>query len=125
MNISELRSAIADALTEINDALTVDAYVPTVAQLPHAWVSVDSITPEVFGHRGGRVVGSVTFCVSGADEEGAWELLDEMLSDDSIVDAFNAVDFDVSVTQIVAIGEDVEIAGQVFKSFVVEWEAHL
>ena len=123
MNLTEVRQAIADIFTTLDENLTVDIYTPSTVNIPHAWVKIDTIEPQVFGSRASTVTGSVTVIVSGSTDDQADELLDAWLSDHTIVDAFADAEVQVAALRFVQVGDEFQVAGQGFVGFVCEFEA--
>jgi hypothetical protein len=120
VDLPSVRAAIADALGDLDATLTVSPYLPTVAQAPHAWIDIDVLEPAAFGSDTWNLTGRVTVIVSESDDEAAWATLDSfdptriatvMAEAQVVVDSLRIVDY----------GAEIDVAGQVFRGFVVEF----
>lgn len=123
MNLTGVRQRVADIFATLDPNLTVDIYTPSTVNVPHAWVKVDTIEPQVFGGHAYTVTGTVTVIVSASTDDQADELLDEWLSGHTIVDAFTDADVQVAAVRFAQVGDEFQFAGQGFVGFVCEFEA--
>ncbi len=119
MNLAELREQLAGALETAEMTVARHRSDP-IAEYPAAVISVDSFLNDTFGDATGTAQCVVTVLVSKADTEDGWTRLDQLLSDDTIADAFRtATDIECTVGAYDNIGDEVEHNGGVFYGFTI------
>lgn len=120
IDIASTRNDLCDAISAVEDRLTVTPYRPKAIQLPHAWVEINTLTPAAYGDDVWNVEGQIVVAVSEADDDAAWELLDS-IGADRISRALSEAVVVVDGVRIVNYGEDIDVAGQAFRSFTIEF----
>ncbi len=120
IDLPSARSALCDAIQTIDDRLTVSPYPPKTVRLPHAWVEINTLEPATFGNSIWNVNGQIVVAVSESDDESAWETLDSM-SPERLSLALSEATVETEILRITNYGDDIEIGGQAFRSFAVEF----
>ncbi len=118
MNVSEIRTGLADALSTVlasvapNRGSKLDGF-------PAAIIDVDTITPSSFGDDTYEIECTIRVMVSRADTPDAWHRLDELLSDDVIRDALDGCDLVQSIGSYDNVGVEIEFDDGVALGFTV------
>jgi hypothetical protein len=118
VNVSEIRTGLADALSTVlasvapNRGSKLDGF-------PAAIIDVDTITPSSFGDDTYEIECTIRVMVSRADTPDAWHRLDELLSDDVIRDALDGCDLVQSIGSYDNVGVEIEFDDGVALGFTV------
>ena len=118
MNVSEIRTGLADALSTVlasvapNRGSKLDGF-------PAAIIDVDTITPSSFGDDTYEIECTIRVMVSRADTPDAWHRLDELLSDNVIRDALDGCDLVQSIGSYDNVGVEIEFDDGVALGFTV------